>query len=103
MEKHSKVINTAYKVISIYEFDLAGLSPPLENFKIKVLLLSDNQYTCRVSHSVQRMGLMGFHRVALSMHDSEEEALSEVFSHGLMNYDVDVDDEGAKWERCNLF
>jgi hypothetical protein len=101
LTKHSKFIETAYKVVSVYEFNLAGLSPPPGMFKVKIMCTADNQYTCRISHFVHRTGLIGPHRVSFSMHKSEDEALSEAFSHGLMNYDIN--DDGAKWEPCDWF
>lgn len=85
-----------YKVVGEYEFDIARETLG-EQFKVKVLKGSDGLFHCKMSHYVHRSGLAGPHYVSLHGYSSEEEALSEVFMHGLMNFDKN--DVGVKWQR----
>lgn len=95
-EKFANKISAAVRNGDIYEFELKGLAPPPEKYKVKIYKNKAGHFVAKVSHYVHRSGLGGPHYVYIEG-DSHLDILDEVFLHGLMNYDLN--DEGAKWEK----
>ena len=93
-EMFSEKILSASQVGDIYEFELKGLAPPKEKFKVKLKKQKDGGFVALQSHYVHRSGLAGPHYVYITG-ENRLEALREVFLHGLMNYDLQ--DSGTKW------
>ena len=98
---HARKIDYGTLVVNVYEFALSGESTPPEKFKVKVLIDADGIYTCAISHFVHKSGHAGPHRPGFTTYTSEEEALNQAVSHGLMNYDPE--DSHAKWEKNDYF
>ena len=95
--KFESKIDFACEVVGEYIFNLAGESTPNESFRVKILRYGNGNFSCRISHFVHRSGLAGPHRADFGEFQTREDALSDAFSHGLMNFDPT--DIGAKWER----
>ncbi len=94
------IILSASQVDDLYEFELKGLAPPKEKFKVKLRKQREGGFVAIQSHYVHRSGLAGSHYVHITG-ENRLAALREVFSHGLMNYDLQ--DSGAKWEKEPYF
>jgi len=94
LKNRHKLISEAYEVVATYEFWLQRKgAPPL---KVNILKDHEGRFTPSMSHHVQASKAAGPHRPSFTPRISIEEALDEVFVHGLMFYDPK--DEGAKWE-----
>lgn len=88
-----RIASRVTKEGNLYTVSLIGKSLPEDPFKFRVSKVLDG-YECTPSYYVQRSGLAGPHFVYIQ-EATEEDAIKEVFLHGLMNFDPE--DEGAIW------
>lgn len=99
LESKQEVIIEAYEVVAMYEFYLKGNAP--QPLRVKILRDHGGRFIPAMSHYVQCSGALGPHRPSWHPQSSIEEAVQEVFRHGLMYYDPE--DDGAKWEANDAF
>lgn len=95
VKTYSDKIDSVRELVGIFEIYLKGNAP--QPLGVKVWEYSENQYMPQMSHHVQGEDCYDAHVPSFHFSNSIKEAIEDVISHGLMNYNPNRKED--KWEK----